>query len=461
MVTVRPSGNVIVRDFAIYSLKFLETDICKIDLSPSQYHHKSIMSTLFAYQEQHVARILQAYTRTNVVVDSSQTGAGKSITALHISTHLVALASTKTHLATQFPTTIVIVCPPTLVDHWKRHCSHELKHEDVVVVSSHGLAKFKPVLPFFLIVDECHEFKNQTKRTGYLKKCIQKARYTLLMSATPIDDERQVEGFKHLLKGNVASKVFKMEFTHSTKVTVDLEHFVLDQESLSTYASGMNFIYSATRGVQHEHEYEPFVPEFFTKGVKQIHAALFDSLVVYLKQKQQENTSTRFVVVLKYQREFDALLEQFPEAKVLNGKTLMADRASIIDSFQDNNVSILAVSDCIGGVGIELDDKIGTHPRHILMLPTTNGINFVQMIGRVQRVGTKSHAKVTVIQPNRVNTYFKTQLNRKRQVISQFNTFPIFREHIFKHHCGLLEIQQFLPVDLLSIVGTFSCTCLQ
>jgi superfamily II DNA or RNA helicase len=155
----------------------------------------------------------------------------------------------------------------------------------------------------------------------------------------------------------------------------------------------------------------------------------------FLRKQLEECPFHKFVIVLTFIRHFDYLTEALADLTpvlVLNGETPMTERSEVISKFQQNDLEyrVIAISAEVGSVGIELDDKDGKYPRHMICLPMTNGVNFCQAIGRIQRTKTQSHSRVTVVQPNKaVTTYFKSQITRKFQVLGQFMTVPEFKNY--------------------------------
>jgi superfamily II DNA or RNA helicase len=152
----------------------------------------------------------------------------------------------------------------------------------------------------------------------------------------------------------------------------------------------------------------------------------------------------------------------------LNGQTPLEERSRVISKFQRSNLKyrVICISGEVGSVGIELDDKTGSFPRHMIVLPMTNAINFCQAIGRIQRTKTASHSTVSVIQPTRSLTYFKGQIQRKFQTLEQFMHTPDFmdlhQEH--KSDCSFKPIEQYvpqlrLPTKAIARIQDFLCHC--
>ena len=424
------------------------------------------MSTLFPYQIDHKNRLVEILKEFNRALDTSKTGSGKSVTSLSVY---------KYHFS-HLP--LVIVCPPTLIANWEKHCHHELGDIEFTIKSSHSLNKTRG-LKGFMIVDECHDFKNNVKRTRYLRSLANRMSYTIFMSATPIDDTSQEEHLNLLLGKDVFSKMSQMVFKYPTTLSIIVDHFVLNKTAHDNYKVGYELIWSAARGaqkfrnendqhvehpepiwnaaqgVQHIDHFETFVPEFFTKGLKMIHSVLFSYLLYYLFT--QRNYKKKYIIVMRFKEQFENLKIHFPNLLVLNGTIPQKERQENVRLFQtDPDRKMIAISELVGGLGIELDDIIGDAPREILMLPTSNGVNFTQIIGRIQRTNTKSNSVVRIIQPNRDKTYFKNQMLRKAKIMNRFNQLPDFKEHI---HCVCPKFDLLVP-DVNRLIQEYACDCM-
>lgn len=66
------------------------------------------------------------------------------------------------------------------------------------------------------------------------------------------------------------------------------------------------------------------------------------------------------------------------------------DRQNNLDKFQNNESSIILCNIQAGGVGINLHDLSGDHPRVVLLCPTYNAVDLRQALGRAYRAGAKS-----------------------------------------------------------------------
>ena len=84
---------------------------------------------------------------------------------------------------------------------------------------------------------------------------------------------------------------------------------------------------------------------------------------------------------------------------VMFGETKPEERDAIIRLFQQDDTAFrLIISNAkVGGIGISLDDRSGTKPRFMFMVPTYNFIDLHQSSGRIYRGTTKSDATVRFV----------------------------------------------------------------
>lgn len=66
------------------------------------------------------------------------------------------------------------------------------------------------------------------------------------------------------------------------------------------------------------------------------------------------------------------------------------ERQKILDAFQSNEQRIILCNIQAGGVGINLHDTSGDHPRVVLLCPSYNPVDIRQALGRAHRSGAKS-----------------------------------------------------------------------
>ncbi len=422
--------------------------------------------TLLHYQHSHVYRLGSILKEHSYAIDTSPTGSGKSITALHTFKQLGVLC--------EF---IVILCPPTLCAQWERYLIEEEVLGQVVSINSllnqgkrRQLLSLLKTNKTMIVNDESHLFKNgNTQRYGYLSLLLQYARYMLCLSATPLDSQEQIYALLRLLRFNGDIETFIdtctscMQFSYTFQVHISLYHFTtMENHEIDFYKRGCRYIKHVRRLIEEEDSWQAC----FQKGISYIHDSLFNSLLKLIKH-ELSTSNRKIVVVLFFKRHFDQLMKEFPDTLLLDGSVKMNQRSAIIEKFQQPNMSyrMLITSASVGGAGIELDDKHGSYPRHMIVLPTTNGIDFIQMIGRIMRYNTRSDSIVSIVQPDRNDTYFSHQMKLKMPIIEKFSRVPTFIHKIDKHYVDCcyeqqrVNLRQKVTKDLVNMIGHFACSC--
>lgn len=74
----------------------------------------------------------------------------------------------------------------------------------------------------------------------------------------------------------------------------------------------------------------------------------------------------------------------------LCGATDRGDRAKQQKRFLNDNLPAIVCQTAVGGVGLNLNDRIGDRPRVSLISPDFSVVNFTQALGRIMRVATKT-----------------------------------------------------------------------
>lgn len=82
---------------------------------------------------------------------------------------------------------------------------------------------------------------------------------------------------------------------------------------------------------------------------------------------------------------------------VIMGGQTQDERDNTINAFNENKTKIIICNILAGGVGINLHDLYGGHPRATIISPPWSSINLVQALGRVHRAGSKSKSIQRII----------------------------------------------------------------
>ena len=102
-------------------------------------------------------------------------------------------------------------------------------------------------------------------------------------------------------------------------------------------------------------------------------------------------------IFLNFSHSLDYLRKRFPDASLVYGTDTQGraqkadDRQRHIDRFQANQTRTILCMTTAGGIGIDLHDVHGGHPRGSLICPTNySAIDLIQVMGRTPRDGAKT-----------------------------------------------------------------------
>ena len=138
-----------------------------------------------------------------------------------------------------------------------------------------------------------------------------------------------------------------------------------------------------------------------TKAQMGLESGKLNTMVRLAKEKLDCNPDNKVILYVWYIDSIKLLQEHLKEYHplVMYGKTPLAQRTEMIKLFQEDASSYrLIISNAkVGGIGISLDDRSGTKPRYMFMIPSYNFIDMHQASGRIHRGTTKSNATVRFV----------------------------------------------------------------
>ena len=100
------------------------------------------------------------------------------------------------------------------------------------------------------------------------------------------------------------------------------------------------------------------------------------------------------VLFVNFKDTIEALCEKLGHSvcKRIEGGQSANERQNIVDSFQSDDINLLAVNISAGGTGLSLHDVNGKRHRISLISPSFNAKDHLQTLGRIHRNGAKSDA---------------------------------------------------------------------
>lgn len=306
-----------------------------------------------------------------------------------------------------------------------------------------------------VILDEAHNLKNYTsKKTKAVSDLLKAAKRSLLLTATPGDKPNHIGylasafGFSYLKAmaalGYVKGK-YGLELQHGVtldqalqrlgslfddltrkglmvKREVSMDNIRVSTAKVQIDPEGQETLAKANEAMLREVARAPAQERGLTKmlGLNHLRNALEPYKIDATVQAVRDNRAAgKQVVVFANRIESSDLPDWWPDGETSDGTLdTLADRIEAeglrvgrvygkhlrktkgaIDDFQAGDSDVVIATPQGGGTGINLDDTVGDKPRAmVIMTAPFSSLEAVQMIGRINRLTTKSRADVQFIQ---------------------------------------------------------------
>jgi superfamily II DNA or RNA helicase len=389
------------------------------------------MKTLYDRQEKHVRNLCGILSGHKSVLDSSETGTGKTVCGAEVAR----LCSGST----------LVVCPKAVIPTWER----ELKErgvKDFNVINYEklrtGKTKFGKwankkwvwTIPESLIIfDEAHKCSGVSTQNAKMLIEAKDRHFVMMLSATIANNPLQMRAAgwvlgSHML-GNYWQWCFKygcvknrwngVEFAGSEshiqalagsiahrcarmKASELADHFAETQ----IITEPLNFG-NEIKDIYDEMENELAELEARAKTDSKNKAA--EALVKQLRARQRVELLKVPVIVemtedllaegksvaifVNFKQTLEALYDKVDQrlgVGVIHGDQSAETRQASIEMFQEDRARIMLANVAAGGVGVSLHDVTGKHPRAAIISPSWNEKDIIQVIGRVHRAGGKT-----------------------------------------------------------------------
>ena len=396
-------------------------------------------SGLLSYQISAVRHICRAIIDHNAALDGSDTGTGKTYTALAVARELGLQPA--------------IICKKAGVSGWKRGCMHYrlkpffiINWEKAKLCGAgfpylqrakdefSGKYRYRWKMPNgkLLIFDEAHVANNYGTQ-NYGMYVSSKGLSSISLSATIADRPERLQAVMHVL-----GAMEKGEF----RLFLDgIGHFRNKYDQYESFSNQgdmvqLNKILYPAYGYRITYN-DPDVKRLFPQGVYRTQVVNIGTkngqkqnklynLMVQQAQKDTEmgEQANKLVAELRYRQasellKADVLCElatdymdqgmsvcifvnyldtlKYISAKMKTSSLLFGNqeskglkRENVLDDFQNNKKRIIVAMVGCGGQSLDLHDLSGNHPRISLICPTYEPITLRQVLGRTYRAGAKS-----------------------------------------------------------------------
>lgn len=400
----------------------------------------NVASKLLDYQVLHVHNLLFALKRNNIVIDGSDTGTGKTYSAI---------ACCK-----QLNLKPFIICPKTIMSSWKLIC-------DVFNVSPASIVNYETIrncneynnliekkriaskyisyneskeeytwnIPknVIIIFDEVHKCKNKKSLNGQMLLSIKNVNHALLLSATLADTIESFHIYGYLLgfyksmkqANNWINGIMKEDSnSNRTLSTIYKKIYPNYGSRMLIQELGDKFPKSQIIATCYDTDYVDDINKQYKKIVKrekllktEENKAMLLQEITKARMKIELNKVNIFkelasdyiksgysvVIFVNYIETLKKLSTELECKNLLYGDIPDNERDIIINNFNKNKIRMLICISTVGGTGVNLHDTNGNYPRVSLISPSFSSITLIQVLGRLTRAGAKSKSLQRII----------------------------------------------------------------
>ena len=114
------------------------------------------------------------------------------------------------------------------------------------------------------------------------------------------------------------------------------------------------------------------------------------ALIEEIEDRFEEGESV--IVFVQFTRTIQVISERLGSIDhgVLDGKRSRRDQEAAVNDFQSGRTRVLVCQVDAGSESIDLHDTHGSRPRHVIVFPTYKAVTLIQVLGRAVRSGAKS-----------------------------------------------------------------------
>jgi superfamily II DNA or RNA helicase len=391
------------------------------------------LKTLYPPQEKHVARLLAGLSTNQTVLDTSETGVGKTVCAIACAK----AAATGT---------ILVVCPKAIIPQWKR----ELKEANIPGAHVINWEKLRAGNTEwgrwerdrfcwnkevgFVVFDEAQKAKApDSKNAKMVRDAVDELPHAkiMLLSASMANSPLEMRAALHALGlckwrgfysyvrkflGCVKNQWGVLEFKGGDEALNAMREAIygrqkgsnLTREELKEFFSD-NEVITEPLDFGDEGEIEKLY-ETMEAELSELEQSSADDkpspLTVQLRARQAvellkvpfmvEATADllaegkQVAIFVNFRATLEALSEKLNTQCAIYGGQPASERQEIIDSFQSGREKVILVMTSAGGVGLSLHDVSGNAPRATLISPSWDEKEIIQALGRCHRAGGKS-----------------------------------------------------------------------
>ena len=409
----------------------------------------NIESNLLEYQIQHYKNIVRILNNNNACLDASDTGTGKTYTAIAACKNLNLIP--------------FIICPKSVISTWNKVCGifkivpYAIVNYELLKAGKIYDKKYKKIIcdnlkitvnnekinyewntneNIIFIFDECHKCNNLNSLNGKLLLSVKNTNNKLLLlSATAADVPEKFYVFFYILNfidlnlmnknKEKLPKIFKyiknwferspnpflrinklLYPNRASRIRIDSLGDVFPETQIvaESYSMGrktekkINNEYINLKKLIDKYEIGEKKGNIFVKILKSQQKIEIYKIPTFVElAKDYLENGFSIVIFVNFTKTLDELKKLLKTDCIIYGQQTLIQRNNNIEDFQNDKKRIIICNIKAGGVGISLHDINGKYPRVSFISPTWNSIDLVQAFGRIHRANGKSKSLQRIV----------------------------------------------------------------
>ena len=397
---------------------------------------QSILTKLLGYQIPHCLSLIYSFENSNIIIDASDTGTGKTYCSLAV--------------CKQFKLKPIIICPKSVIENWKNVCEYfEIEPENIInyerVINTSFSKDNQEAYPFVLfnketqsyewllypnhivILDEVHRCKNaKTLHSKLLISLRGLNNKVIMLSATLADKIKLFKNFGYVIKfydspnkfsswiknlakdynGDLAIALNKKLFPfYGGRMRIkelgnmfplnDVRAKCYQMTNADKIAQQYKMIEHAYNSIKEKAESAQYILPKIIRARQAIELLKVPTFLQLIKENLLDGKSS--VVFVNFNQTMRTIADELQVDCTVHGEQTIEERMQNIRDFQANKKTIIILNMKAGSVGISLHDLYGSHQRVSIISPTWSAQDFIQAIGRIHRAGAKTDAIQKVV----------------------------------------------------------------
>ncbi len=422
---------------------------------------QTILAKLLNYQIPHCLSLIYSFENSNIIIDASDTGTGKTYCSLAV--------------CKQFKLKPIIICPKSVIENWNLVCQYfEIEPENIInyerVINTSFSKDNQQTYPFVIfnketktyewllypnhivILDEVHRCKNsKTLHSKLLVSLRSLNNKVIMLSATLADKIKLFKNFGYVMKfydgvngftpwiktlakphgGDIAIALNKKLFpSYGGRMKIkdlgdmfpknDVRAKCYQMTNADKIAEQYRMIESAYNSIKEKAESAEYILPKIIRARQAIELLKVPTFIQLIKENLSNGKS--LVVFVNFNQTLRTIADELYIDCTVHGEQTIQERMQNIKDFQANKKNIIILNTKAGGVGISLHDLLGSHQRVAIISPTWSAQDFIQAIGRIHRAGAKTDAiQHIVFCEGTIEEFICSTLKYKLENLSKLN----------------------------------------